>query len=250
MSRTADKSRIAEEVKTSLPQVERSGKVAILGFTESWRKAPFDDPEWEIWGLNELYMFIPRWTRWFELHTREVFTADKKRTDGHLGKLAGMECPIYMQQQFEDIPHSVEYPLQRVLDTFGGYLNNSVSYMIALAILEGFAEISLYGVDMAHDTEYGSQRPSCEYYIGIARGLGISVYVPPESDLLKCAYLYGFEEAEAIAFDEKLKARKIDMQRKYDQIQGQRNQAQQAMDQFFGAIQDIEHIQKIWHSSH
>ena len=46
----------------------------------------------------------------------------------------------------------------------------------------------MYGVDMAQDTllaaEYSEQRPSCEYFIGLAEGAGIRVDIPGGSDLL------------------------------------------------------------------
>lgn len=134
-------------------------KVAILGFTDSYKLAPFADPEWEIWGLNELYQFIPRWTRWFEIHDRTVWEEDRSRAALKLKPLAAMTCPVYMQKHYDDIPASVPYPLDDVLKAFPNpcpgalpYLTNSISYMLALAILEGhFGEISIYGVDMAAD---------------------------------------------------------------------------------------------------
>jgi hypothetical protein len=45
---------------------------------------------------------------------------------------------------------------------------------------------------MIHDSEYGHQKPSCEYYLGIARGRGLKVILPPESDLLKATTRYGY----------------------------------------------------------
>ena len=234
-------------------EAPRKKKVAILGFTESWKLAPFDDPEYEIWGLNELYLFIPRWTRWFEIHKREVYEADKNRTDDHLGKLRQMTVPIYMHQHWDDIPMSVSYPLDTIIQNFGPYLTNSISYMIALAILEGFEEIGIYGVDMAHDTEYGSQRPSCEYFVGIATGRGIKVIIPDQADLMKSLFLYGYQEEQQGVFFAKLKSRKQELEQKHAQIEQQLAQLEQqkasmieARAQYRGALQDVDHIMKIW----
>ncbi len=229
-------------------------KVAILGFTETWKLAPFDDPEFEIWGLNELYQFIPRWDRWFEIHSRAAYEADKKRIDDHVGRLKQMTCPIYMQQHWEDIPNSVPYPLDAVSkafpnpagDSWRPYLTNSISYMIALAILENVGEIHIYGVDMSHDTEYGHQKPSCEYYVGVAQGRGIKVYVPPQADLLKTVFLYGFEEEQAIGFDQKLHQRLAEYKGKLVQLQADTAQRNEAIQQYLGAIQDTEQILKNW----
>ena len=169
-------------------------KVAIVAYAPSRVLAPFNDPTWEIWGLNELYGYIPdRWDVWFEPHSAEVMrrTANFEK---HHEWLKAQTKPIYMKEHYPGIPASVAYPIKQVLDRFGTYFNNSVSWLIALAILEGATEIALYGVDMALGTEYSDQRPSCEYMIGFARGMGIPVYVPTECDLLKSAWLYGFED--------------------------------------------------------
>ena len=242
-----------EELLEHVPiaeEPERIKKVAVLGFTESWRLAPFGDPSWEIWGLNELYMLIPRWTRWFELHRREIYEADKNRVSDHVERLKAMTVPVYMQQRWEDIPQSTPYPLDEVIRRFGDptrpYLTNSISYMIALAMLEGFEEIGVYGVDMAHDTEYSSQRPSCEYYVGYARGMGIKVTIPPQSDLLKAVFLYGYQDLEEAAFHAKLRARRDEMNAKLGEIEAQIGNLTEARAQYRGALHNNDHIMKIW----
>ncbi len=72
--------------------------------------------------------------------------------------------------------------------------------MVALAIIENATDIALFGVDMAQSDptvgqngEYEHQRPSCEFFCGFAAGRGCKVWVPKESDLLKCPRLYAFE---------------------------------------------------------
>ena len=231
-------------------------KVAILGFTESWRLAPFDDESWEIWGLNELYITIPRWTRWFEIHDRAVYEADKKRVSDHVQRLMAMECPIYMQRHWDDIPGSVEYPLNALAQMFPNptpgakpYLTNTITYMILLAIAEGFQSIKLCGVNMSHDSEYAQQRPSCEWAVGLAQGRGINVWIPMESDLMKTNYLYGFEEEQANAFDAKLASRKKELQDRLNGLDAQMNNLNAAREQHRGALQDAEHLHKIWRST-
>jgi hypothetical protein len=53
-------------------QPREGKKVALVGFADSWKLAPFDDPTVDVWGLNELYKYVPRWDRWFELHDAET----------------------------------------------------------------------------------------------------------------------------------------------------------------------------------
>ena len=55
----------------------------------------------------------------------------------------------------------------------------------ATLIAEGFA---------SHNSEYAEQRPCCEAWLAVAAGMGISIYTPPTSDLLKTVGEYGFGE--------------------------------------------------------
>ena len=168
-------------------------KVAIVGFAPTTRhQAPFFDDEFEIWGLNELYMFIPRFDRWFEMHRRDEFE-NSIRNNRHLEWLRQCEKPIYMQVHFDDIPRSVEYPKERMVKAFGNYFRSTFNYMLALAIDEQFTHIHLYGIDLISKGEYIEQRPSGEYFLGIARGRGIEVRVPPDSSLLREG-AYGYDQ--------------------------------------------------------
>lgn len=190
------------EGQAEIPEIQR--KVAICGFAESYKLAPFDDPTVEIWGLNELWKYVPRWTRWFELHDAETLGITKRDlSEGeekrHLAWLSRPSegKPIYMQPQFCDgrFPAAVPLPLERLIETFGRYFTSTIGYMVGLAILEGFPWIGLYGIDLASDVEYPYQRPNTEYLIGIARGQGKTVVVPESAAILKAGHLYGYEKA-------------------------------------------------------
>jgi len=178
-------------------------KVAIIGFAESWKEAPFKDQTVEIWALNELYKYVPRWDRWFELHDAETLGVTKRDlSEGeqkrHLEWLASQlpGKPIYMQKQFCDgrFPAAVELPLQALIDALGRYFTSTIGYMVGMALLEDYDEIGMYGIDLASDVEYPYQRPNTEYLIGIARGRGKTVHVSESSALLKAGHLYGFEK--------------------------------------------------------
>lgn len=193
-------------------------KVAIVGFADSYKFAPYDDPTVEIWGLNELHKYLPRWDRWFELHARQAFEIQGNRDqDAHVAWLrkepAGAR-PIYMRERFADIAACVLYPreamAQKFFTRFGDreYFTSSIGFMLAMAIAEGrdddfrptgddhYTWIGLYGIDLASETEYGDQRPNAEFFIGLARGLGIEVVIADGSALLKSNYVYGFESRE------------------------------------------------------
>lgn len=143
-------------------------RIAIVGCSDSKDLAPYDDPSWEIWAMNNSYLHTKRNTRWFEIHPIKfenghflrrrlvrpgVFVFDRdfrgKQVDEYMKDLAALDCPVYMQQRWDVIPKSIAYPIDDVVRRFGNYFTNSVSYMIIMAIMEGATEIGCYGVDMA-----------------------------------------------------------------------------------------------------
>jgi hypothetical protein len=135
---------------------------------------------------------------------------------------------------------------------WNGYFTNSISYMIALAIYEKYEEIGIYGVDMAtggFDTpngEYAHQRPSCEYYIGIAVGRNIKVTVPSSADLLKTRFLYGPEVIPDMIWLAKLNKISKSMNERMAAAQQQQAFAQKQIDQYIGASECVKELHKIW----
>jgi hypothetical protein len=199
-------------------------KVALIGFADSYTEAPFDDASVEVWGLNELHRYLPRWDRWFELHRRENFEIKGDRgQEMHVAWLrqqpgpdAPTFRPIFTREVFADIPACVRYPLEAMTERFfarfgdGAYFTSSIGFMLAMAIAEGrdaefrplgdeaIGWIGLYGIDLASSIEYQDQRPNAEYFIGLARGLGITIALASKSALLKSDHVYGFENRDEI----------------------------------------------------
>ena len=239
-------------------KVKKKKKLAIVGFAGTRDDAPYNDPEFEIWTVNNLYRFVPRQDVIFELHTREQIDAEMVHgVDGktYVEELRAMKIPVYMQEAYPDIPSAVRYPIEEMVSAFGiprknpnvkdAYFTNSISYMLALGIYQGFEEIHVYGVDMAVGTEYNEQRPSCEYYVGIAVGRGIKVYLPTESDLLKTRFMYGYEEAKLHAWELKVAdTLKLMHSRHNDALNSVRMQ-QSVSDKYEGAITAVRELQKV-----
>lgn len=228
----------------------RRKKIAIVGFASSSRlKAPYGNQEWEIWAMNQLYRFIPRATRWWELHPHEgptSYLSDMVPGTDYMKWLQECPIPVYMVSKHPAIPMSIEYPLQRMIDEFGlaslrpdmrdkGYFHSSVDYMLALAISEGFEEIGVWGIDMAHDTEYIYQKPSGSFWLGVARGRGIKVTIPVESALLNNeGYRYGYDPLPSNELQNHMALRR-------KQLGERRQQLQTEMNAVDGAIQENTH---------
>lgn len=236
-------------------------KVAIVGYTPSRELAPFNDPSWEIWGLNDLYRFVPRYDRWFEFHGKHRDGYIHNPKPGRLpwqevkAQLATMQCPVYLQDVVPEIPNSVKFPLEEILNEFGQYFldkkyakyfTNSVSFMLALAIYEKYDEIHVYGVDMATSSEYGHQRPSCEFWLGVAIGRGITIHVPEEADLLKSRFMYGYEEEKKHVFETKIKKMLETIESRKMQSVQKKRAAETEEFQYIGAATALREMMQAW----
>lgn len=227
-------------------------KVAIVGKAPSTLlDAPYDDETWEIWTLSNNAQLgeAKRWSRHFEIHDPANFRDNRNRTAywKWLCSEPADARPIYMWDHLEGVPASVPYPLDSIVERFGGYFNNTVSYLITLALLEGVRELALYGVDMAvgggmPNAEYSHQRPSCEYFIGWARGMGVKCYVPPKSDLCKVRALYGFTNPSPMAI--KLNQRIKELQATKQDAENRMEAAKQEVCAAMGHIEEINYTRQ------
>ena len=178
-------------------------KVTILGASgpsNKWANSLPDDVE--LWGMNMGHRFLTRPAqRFFQIHHR-MHNADSGNPPGHFGRPLDHEeflqtcgIPVYMQQVDDAIPTSVRYPIEKVTASFGSYLTSTAAYMMALALWEGVDELGLLGIYMDTGTEYEKQRPCLEYYLGMARQMGVRVSLPPGCTLAQ-APLYAYSEFE------------------------------------------------------
>jgi len=133
--------------------------------------------------------------RLFDLHRKECWTRRGKISGKYPQFLAKNTVPIYMQERHEEVPASVRFPKERVMQEYPHrYYTNHVAFMIALALTEGITHLGLFGINYGHETEYGTQRGSCEFWLGIAMGKGVQIVLPPETTLLRDPpELYGYE---------------------------------------------------------
>lgn len=237
-------------------------RVAILGFAPHYTQAPFNDTDCEIWGVNQLHAFIPRADRWFELHPWHVVLAENAAeaavaphgVSRHMEWMKTFPGAIYMIDARPEIPTSQAYPLDAMVKLCfpwatkqdgkwdDAYFRCSASYMLALAIAEGFEEIHIYGVDMAQVVEYREQRPSCEYLLGFAHGRGIKIIRPKDSNLLRCKHLYGYDDDTARGFKADCLKRKAFMEAQMAVKREELASANKFIDQYSGAVQDLDYV--------
>lgn len=209
--------------------------VAIVGFSQKTMHYCLQSKADEVWSLNHIYLIenFPKLTRLFELHKKHWYLRKEvPRSVAYWEWLQKpQEFPIYMQEKTDEVPSSVKYPLDEVIEdcltglveidddrneTMRKYFTSSFAYMMALAIHEKFDQIELYGVDMENDTEYGYQRPCGEFWIGIALGRGIKVVIPKPCEMCN-AVLYGYDIVPYIDVNRLKEIIKI-YQMKYDHL--------------------------------
>lgn len=246
-------------------------KIALIGSApSSIRLAPYADPTWKIWGCSPgVYSVAPRSDAWFELHRWEPGVLGRPESQKpwfspeYVAWMARHPL-VWMNEPVPEIPGSRALPVQQLLDKYGTYFfTSSLAWMFALAIEdilaereaaraagqpEPFAAIGLYGVDMAANEEYGDQRTGCQFFATLANNLGITVIVPPESDVLMPKPLYGIGESSHIAI--KLTERRRELAARIAQAEAA---VQGARDQLYflkGAMDDLDYMWHSWTNQH
>lgn len=142
-------------------------KVAILGKLPTKQLAPFDNPEWDIWTLNYQDYDFPRIDLWFDIHE-------------------------YKPNPKANITRA-NYPFKEAEKLVGGqYFNNSISYMIAYAILNGYKEIALYGMRFKNDNEHRrGEFQNVREWIFFCKGKGIKITAPHDKIMMHEYEYYG-----------------------------------------------------------
>lgn len=210
-------------------------------------------------------------------HSKELVTAHPlnfaggpphPRDANHVPWLAeaAKHIPVYLMEPRKEVPDARIYPKAEVFTYFSldgeqecHYFTNTISWMLALAIMElvpggpgtkcvDGAELGVWGVDMmmggGEGSEYGYQRPSCEWLLGWARAAGIKVHVPKESDLLHTAFVYGDHTGNV--FRVKLANHKAELQARQRDVVNQRFQMQMGEAELKGAISSLQWIEQSW----
>ena len=175
--------------------------VAIVGKAATAALAPYDDPAWDIWGLA--WVKYPRQTLLFDIHSPS-FKAEPPFTEhfnshknpSYFERVNGENVPVMCDPEAIGdglrFAHGVPYPMDEVAaDLPRIYLDCTVSYMLALAILQKVDRIALWGCHFAVREEFRIQLPSVTWLCGLAEGRGIELTIGPGAPLLTSGYEAG-----------------------------------------------------------
>ena len=183
-------------------------KTVILVGTNSITRhhIPWDREDADYWLFNECGSlrddrpdyWAKRCDGVFQMHTPRIWR--NQHNINHQGHYAWLkqphQFPVYMQDVYEDVPASVKYPINEIIEHLLPTLKNELgeqvesftstaAYAIALAVHLGYKKIELYGIEATSDTEYFRQKPGILFWVGIATGYGVHVQTHSQSLLIK-----------------------------------------------------------------
>ena len=169
-------------------------KVILIGKGNGWENAP---QEGNTWGVHSLCLRRPV-EMVFDMHKigdseyLDNLTIAERIEQGKIFEyVIENDVPLVTLKKLDNIPSSIEFPLDKMpLE----YAECSIVYMIVYAMIKGATEIDMYGVVLEVGDEYTIQRKSVEYWIGYARGKGITVTINEPTCLCKSERgLYGYD---------------------------------------------------------
>ena len=145
-------------------------EITILGMGSTMIKCSYTG---EIWAMNQTYKVAKRIDKLFITDPRLNF---KSEPNHNFDELNSLDIPIISLHHFSEIKNFVHYPYDEIVEEFKtDFFTDTVCYMLAYAIHEGYEKIHMYGIDMATQMEYMIERGGVEFWVGMAMGRGIEV---------------------------------------------------------------------------
>lgn len=175
---------------------DKKRKIAIVGTGIGGDKAPYNNPDYEIWGLPGLRGSGFRLDRVYEVHSAYCLSEVKPYTTNDAKWLS--ENVTHINPTLKaSFPNAKVIDFEKYINKFGRYFTSSFSWMFAEAIEEGVDVIDTYGFTLSSSGEYAHQKPGAAYLIGWARAVGIEVNISKGSELMSAPFIYGYEEEPA-----------------------------------------------------
>ena len=228
--------------------MEKQKKVCILGTASTVAEAPFEDDSFEMWGVSGLATnaAVKRIDRLFELHPIE----ELRTMFRHYSSIKEFDGEVVMIDHYDEVPNSVKYPYDEIKARFWHptmgkklYVTNSVTWMLLLALHEGYTDISMFGVHMSHELEYAYQRSSCSWVLGIIHGWILDgkpyhLHIADGSELMRAQYEYGFEQPTELM--EKMKFRVGNLEGGVAKVKSDMDKARDTLARTEGAVSEAK----------
>jgi len=167
--------------------VKDLGAIFILGRGQSLGYCPKKyPPNTELWGCNNTYK-AREVDRLFIMH--DIYMTQFNRASKIIEEANQKGFPVYTLGKYKELENNIQYPMEEIIKYFGiAYFLNTISYMLALAIMQEPKNLFLFGVDMDFGTaaEYmQNEKSNLEYWLGQATGRKIQWKLSPNCTLMK-----------------------------------------------------------------
>lgn len=211
-------SQTCEQITVPAPPAPVRKACAIVGTAQTWVHTPWQDTSIDILTLNDGYALgwrkgwpqLPRHSVHFDLHpfaqmhfrpktqtkvsAFDVPVGAYLRPEGHLAWLKTRDFPVYVHEKPLGWPDHVQtFPRAEIEAKHGTYFCSTPAWMLVWAIEQGYTEIHVYGIHLATEWEYISQRPNFEWWLRYAVDRGCKVVLPNACPLLKSQHVYAYE---------------------------------------------------------
>jgi len=112
-----------------------------------------------------------RWDAVFQMHKPDIYQGHNTKDPQHWKWLQRKHFkPIYMQEIDPLVPDCVRFPIEDAVEVTGSdYFASTFAYMAALAVLQGYEQIDVHGVELS-STEYKYQAECWRFWIGFLKG--------------------------------------------------------------------------------
>lgn len=165
-------------------------KLTLVGRGPGWERTAEDEELGRtIWCVStvfkELRSIGVQPARVFQLHERSLFEPWIKEE----------EHRVTLMKAHPEFPRAGVLPADQLLKIFGARFGSSFAWMFAQALVEGFTDISIHGIHLAHETEYGTQRDTFHWFVGVAQAKGIKVNIDEDSGVFIANQAYAYQGA-------------------------------------------------------
>lgn len=163
---------------------------SAVEFMQDCYHAPMREKDHEVWTVNSGPLVF-RCDKVWNMHDLSKLTTVNSKEVDYLPLYKTIDFPLITIRALEELPQSLEFPLGQLVDQFqSNYFANTVSYMVAGALLCGVEEIHLYGADFNFPGKeaYEAGRACVEYWLGIAHARGVKVFTAKTTTLMDAVY--------------------------------------------------------------
>lgn len=161
-------------------------KLSLVGKGSGWERAFKDQKDGrEIWCVStifeELQTIEVEPSKIFQLHDKNIFES----------WIAKEQKRVVLMEQDSDFPLASTLDIKELVKVFGYRFGSSFTWMLGLALLQGYDDIQIRGVHLGSQTEYYDQRDTFFWLTGLAQGKGVKIHIDEDSGVFIANRAYG-----------------------------------------------------------